>query len=124
MRLSDGSNDHPNDASHFINTVHLHGGHLVRSPHGAVLRRRPSGRRNQLYCQKYQSETVKELTQWPNASDLLKQIDSKTKAALTRTYNKLNIKRSYAIQGKEKPKKKGKAAAEGDENEDSENEQR
>jgi len=54
----------------------------------------------------------------------LKQVDSKTKAALTRTYNKLNIKRSYAIQGKEKPKKKGKASAEGDDNDNSENEQR
>ena len=69
-------------------------------------------------------ETEKELTQWPNASDPLKQVDSKTKAALTRTYNKLNIKRSYAVQGKEKPKKKGKASVEGDENENSENEQR
>ena len=73
---------------------------------------------------KYQLETEKELTQWPNASDPLKQVDSKTKAALTRTYNKLNIKRSYAVQGKEKPKKKGKASVEGDENENSENEQR
>ena len=51
-------------------------------------------------------------------------MDSKTKAALTRTYNKLNIKRSYATQGKEKPKKKGKASAEDDENENSGNEQR
>lgn len=73
---------------------------------------------------KYKLETEKELTQWPNASDPLKQVDSKTKAALTRTYNKLNIKRSYAVQGKEKPKKKGKASVEGDENENSENEQR
>ena len=38
---------------------------------------------------KYQSETEKELIKWPNASDPLKQIDSKTKAALVRTYNDL-----------------------------------
>lgn len=68
-------------------------------------------------------DNIIELTQWPNVSDPLKQVDSKTKAALTRTYNKLNIKRSYAIQGKEKAKKKGKASSEGDENDNSENEQ-
>ena len=41
----------------------------------------------------------------------MKQIESKTKAALTRTYNKLNLKRSYKIDSNEKAKKKKSSAA-------------
>merc|ERR1712096_592253 len=60
-------------------------------------------------------DNILELTNWPHVPDPLKQVDSKTKAALTRTYNKLNLKRSYATQGKEKAKKKAKASMDDDE---------
>jgi len=50
-------------------------------------------------------ESILELTQWPNQSDPMKSVDTKTKTALTRTYNKLVVKRSYNIEQKVKGKK-------------------
>ena len=50
----------------------------------------------------------------------MKQVDTKTKTALTRTYNKLVIRRSYNVEQKVKGKKTKKKSDEdgsGDENE-------
>ena len=61
-----------------------------------------------------------DLTQFPSTSDPMKQVDTKTKTALTRTYNKLVIRRSYNVEQKVKGKKTKKKSDEdgsGDENE-------
>ena len=66
-------------------------------------------------------DSVFELTQWPSKPDPLKNVDSKTKAALTRAYNKSNIMTPYSTPGgKEKTKKKKKAEDEEDDQESDE----
>ena len=62
-----------------------------------------------LYYSKVDTVFNLDLTQLPNAGDPMKQVDTKTKTALTRTYNKLVIKRSYNVEQKVKGKKAKKA---------------
>ena len=63
-------------------------------------------------------DNIFELTQWPSNPDPLKNVDSKTKAALTRSYNKSNIMTPYATEDKiKKTKKKSNDEEDGSENE-------
>lgn len=64
-------------------------------------------------------DSIFELTQWPGKPDPLKNVGSKVKAALTRSYNKSNIMTPYSTNSKEKPKNKRKATENDDESEDS-----
>ena len=67
------------------------------------------------------------MTQFPNALDPMKQVETKVKTALTRTYNKLVIKRSYNIEQKvvkgKKAKKEGNDDMNGSGGEDDQSDQ-
>ena len=56
-------------------------------------------------------DNLLEVTQWPNQEPAMKSVDSKTKAAFTRTYNKEIVLPYSTAAGAAAKKKKGAAAA-------------